>query len=170
MKVTPALAVFFAAAAIFIGSPYLPDGLVHLTAGNMVGAAGLLGAILYTMRTDKVLALAVFLAAAALFLESRRRTVQRVSIAMAAEAPVFRVEQLSQPAPDLVQGEVHPARQMAEYEDHNFEPSEETGTNKFEAVGESLNEKHPLETVPPHPEEVSEFLQQKGLASAAPVH
>ena len=166
MKVTPALAVFFVAALIFVGSSYVPDALIRLLAGNMVGAAVLLFAVLYTMRTDKVLALAVFLAAAALFLESRRRTVERVSVAMSAEKPVFRVEQLSQPAPDLVRGEVHPPRQTPEYEDYSYEPSEETGANKFEPVDESINEKHPLETVPPHPEEVSQFLQEKGLAGS----
>ncbi len=165
MKVTSALVAFFAAAAIFILSPYLPDALIRLTAGTMIGSAALLIAVLYTMRTDKVLSLAVFLAAAALFLESRRRTVTRVAIAMAADKPVFRVEQLNQPAPDLVPGEVHPPRHMAEYEDHSFEPSEETGSNKFEPVGESLDDKHPLETVPPHPNEVSDMLQEKGLAA-----
>jgi hypothetical protein len=168
MKVTPALTIFLVAAAIFIFSSYIPDGLIRLVSGNMIGAAALLGAILYTMRTDKVLAIAVFLAAAALFLESRRRTVARVAVAMATEKPVFRVEQLSMPAPDLVPGEVHPSRSTPEYEDHNYEPSEESGSNKFEPVGESLDEKQPLETVPPHPDEVSSFLQQKGLASVGP--
>ncbi len=168
MKVTPALTVFFVAAAVFIFSSYIPDFLIHLLSGNMIGAAVLLGAILYTMRSDKVLAIAVFLAAAALFLESRRRTVDRVAVTMGAEKPVFQVEQLSQHAPDLVPGEKHPSRPMAEYEDHNYEPSEESGSNKFEPVDETLNEKQPLETVPPHPDEVSSFFQQKGLAAVDP--
>jgi hypothetical protein len=165
MKVTPALAILGVACFIFLFSSYLPDGVVRLTAGNMVGSAALLLSVLYIMRTDKVLALAVFLAAAALFLESRRRTVDRVAIAMTAEKPVFRVEQLSKPAPDLVPGEVHPSRQEPETEDYSFEPAEETGSNTFESVGESQDDKHPLETVPPHPEEVSDFLQAKGLAA-----
>ncbi len=165
MKVTPTLTIFFIACLTFVFSSYLPDGLIRLTAGNMVGSAALLLTVLYFMRLDKVLALSIFLAAAALFLESRRRTVDRVAIAMAAEKPVFRVEELSKPAPPLVAGEVHPPRQIPEHEDYSFEPSEETGTDKFEPVGESLDEKQPLETVPPHPEEVSSFLQHKGLAA-----
>ncbi len=165
MKVTATLAIFFIACLTFVFSSYLPDTLIRLTAGNIVGSAALLLAVLYFMRIDKVLALAIFLAAAALFLESRRRTVDRVAIAMGAEKPVFRVEALDKPAPPLVPGEVHPPRQIAEHEDYSFEPSEEAGTNKFEPVDESLNDKHPLETVPPHPEEVSEFLQDKGLAA-----
>jgi len=32
-------------------------------------------------------------------------------------------------------------------------------------VDESYNEKQPLDTVPPHPSEVSDMLQLKGLAS-----
>lgn len=164
MKVTPALAILGVACFIFLFSSYLPDAVIRLTSGNMVGSAALLLAVLYIMRTDKVLALAAFLAASALFLEFRRRTVDRVATAMAAEKPVFRVEQLSKPAPDLVPGEVHPSRDEPEHEDYSFEPAEETGSNKFEAVGESQDDKHPLETVPPHPEEVSDFLQAKGLA------
>lgn len=165
MKVTPTLTVFFIACLVFLFSSYLPDTLIRLSAGNIVGSAALLIAVLYFMRIDKVLALAVFLAAAALFLESRRRTVDRVAIALSAEKPVFRVEQLEKPAPPLVSGEVHPPRQIPDHEDYSFEPSEEAGTNKFEPVDESLNEKQPLETVPPHPDEVSDFLQHKGLAA-----
>lgn len=136
-----------------------------MTAGNIVGSAVLLLSILAIMRTDKVLALAIFLAAAALFLEHRRRMVDRIAIRMSTGKEMFPVKELSKPAPDLVPGEVHPQRHLPEYEDHSFEPSEEAGSNKFEPVDESLNEKHPLETVPPHPEEVSEFLQDKGFAA-----
>jgi hypothetical protein len=165
MKVTPTVAILLAAAVTFLFSSYLPDALIRLTAGNMVGSAVLLLSILVIMRTDKVLALAVFLAAAALFLEHRRRMVDRIAIRMSAGKEMFPVKELSRPAPDLVPGEVHPPRHVPEYEDHSFEPSEETGSNTFERVAESQDEKHPLETVPPHPEEVSEFLQHKGLAA-----
>lgn len=165
MKVTPTVATFLAAGFIFLFSSYLPDVLIRLTAGNMIGSAVLLISILAIMRTDKVLALAVFLAVAALFLEHRRRTVDRIAIKMSAEKPQFAVKDLDKPAPDLVPGEVHPPRQVPEYEDHSFEPSEETGSNKFEPVAESQDEKQPLETVPPHPDEVSDFLQHKGLAA-----
>ena len=120
-----------------------------------------MGLVLLALAKDRVLGLASFLAVAALFLEQRRRTVEKVMVSK----PVFSVEQLNVPAPDIVPGEVHPPRKDADVDDYSFEPSEESGTNKFEAVDESYDQKEPSDTVPPHPSEVSEFLQVKGLAS-----
>ena len=120
-----------------------------------------MGLVLLALAKDRVLGLASFLAVAALFLEQRRRTVEKVMVSK----PVFSVEQLNVPAPDIVPGEVHPPRKDADVDDYSFEPSEESGTNKFEVVDESYDQKEPSDTVPPHPSEVSEFLQVKGLAS-----
>ena len=121
-----------------------------------------MGLVLLALAKDRVLGLASFLAVAALFLEQRRRTVEKVTTV---SKPVFSVEQLNVPAPNIVPGEVHPPRKDADVDDYSFEPSEESGTNKFEAVDESYDQKEPSDTVPPHPSEVSEFLQVKGLAN-----
>ena len=165
MKVSPTILFLVGSCVIFLFSPYLPNTLLTLTVGNRAGSLVILLAVLYVARENVVLGLAGFLAAAALFLESRRRTVTRVAVALQAEKPVFHVEQLEKPAPDLIPGEVHPPRDAHEVEDYSFEPSEETGSNKFEAVGDSHDEKQPLDTVPSQPGEVSEFLQAKGLAN-----
>lgn len=132
----------------------------------MVGSALVLLAVLMVLRQDRVLGLALFLAAAALFLENRRRMVNTVRVAMVSKESVpAPVEELSSPAPDLVAGEVHPRRDSPEFEDHGFEPADDSGSNGFQRVAPSQNEKEPLETMPPHPEEVSEFFQSKGLGS-----
>lgn len=165
MKISPTLSILLGSGAIFLFSPYLPDILLRATVGNRAGALLILVGVLLMLRRDMVLGLSTFLAAAALFLESRRRTVQRVSVALQAEKPVFQVKELDTPAPNIVPGEVHPVRHEPEVEDYSFEPIEDTGSNKFEAVGESHDEKQPLETVPSQPGEVSEFLQAKGLAN-----
>ena len=133
-----------------------------MAVGNQISAAVLMGLVLLALAKDRVLGLASFLAVAALFLEQRRRTVEKVTTV---SKPVFSVEQLNVPAPNIVPGEVHPPRKDAEVDDYSFEPSEESGTNKFEAVDESYDQKEPSDTVPPHPSEVSEFLQVKGLAN-----
>jgi hypothetical protein len=115
---------------------------------------------------DNVLGLACFLAVAALFLEQRRRKVETVKKAQDPNIqPTFSVDQLSVPAPNIVPGEVHPPRKDAEVEDYSFEPSDETGTDKYDGVSESFDEKKPLNTVPPQPNEVSQMLQAKGLAN-----
>lgn len=163
MKVPPTLAAILAAATVFLFSSYLPDGLVRLTAGTTVGSFAILILTLFSLKYDLVVGVAVFLAGAALFLESRRRAIERVIAGPTNQgAPI---EELSKPARDIVPGEVHPPHQDPEVQDHGYEPSDETGSNDFRAVGESQDEKQPLETVPPHPERVSEFFQAKGLAS-----
>ncbi len=154
-----------AAGLVFVLSPYIPTAFLKYTVGTMVGAAALLLLALYVIRMDNVLGLAVFLAVAALFLENRRRTVDSVTKIITAEKTTFSVEQLNKPAPNIVPGEVHPPHKQADIEEYGFEPTEESGQNKFESADYSQDEKQPLDTVPPQPNEVSEMLQQKGLAN-----
>jgi hypothetical protein len=165
MKTATTITVLAAACAVFVLSPYLPQSLLKFTVGNMVGSAALLLLVLYVIRIDAVLGLAVFLAVAALFLENRRRTVDTVREVITNEKTSFRVEGLDKPAPPIVPGEVHPAHREPDIEDHGFEPTEDSGQNTFEKVDYSQDEKQPLETVPPQPNEVSELLQEKGLAN-----
>jgi len=158
------LIVLLASCAVFVLTPYIPYSVLKLTVGTKLSAAILLCLVLYTLAQDRLLGLASFLAVAALFLEQRRRTVEKVTVPEA-KPPPFSVKQLNTPAPNIVPGEVHPPRNDSEVEDYSFEPSEESGNNKFETVDESINEKQPLDTVPPQPSEVSDMLQLKGLAS-----
>jgi hypothetical protein len=155
-----------AACAVFLLAPYIPYSLLRLAVGNKVGSFVLIALVIYVLMQDNVLGLACFLAVAALFLEQRRRTVETVKKAQDPNIqPTFSVDQLSTPAPNIVPGEVHPPRKDAEVEDYSFEPSEETGTDKYDGVSESFDEKKPLNTVPPQPNEVSQMLQAKGLAN-----
>jgi hypothetical protein len=122
--------------------------------------------VLVVLQNDIVLGLATFLAVAALFLENRRRTVNKVTMMMSTTKQPFDIKELSTPAPDLVPGEIHPDHKGSEVEDYGFEPTEESGKNDVESLGaESQDQKQPLETVPPQPSLVSELMQQKGLAT-----
>jgi len=130
----------------------------------MVGALVMMVLVLIILQYDHVIGLAVFMAVAALFLEQRRRTVVKVQRTMTTKSEPLEIKELDTPAPDLVSGERHPGRPQAEVEEYGFEPSEESGKDRFEPVDETQDHKQPLETVPPQPGEVSEFLQEKGLA------
>ena len=164
-SVSPTLSVLLLACAVFIVSSYIPSWFLQLTVGTNVGALILLVMVLIVLQTDIVLGLAVFLAVAALFLENRRRTVNKVTAMMTGKPPPFEVKELSTPAPNLVPGEIHPDRKGSEVEDVGFEPAEDSGKNDFEGIGaESQDEKQPLETVPPQPSVIGEFMQAKGLA------
>ena len=137
-----------------------------MIAGNTLSATVILSLVLFTLAQDRILGLATFLAVAALFLEQRRRTVDKVAAAMdPSETPGFNVKQLNVPVRDLVPGEVHPPRQESEVEDYSFEPQEEASTNKYEETGDTYDTKEPSDTVPPQPNRVSELMQLKGLAN-----
>jgi len=165
IKVSPALVVLLSACAIFLLTPYIPYSVLKMTVGTKVGSAALLALVLYALAVDRIVGIAAFLAVAALFLEQRRRTVDTVRRgADAQEKPTFSVEQLDKTAQNIVPGEVHPERKEVDTEDYSFEPTEESGTNKYEDLGDSYDEKKPLETVPPQPNEVSEMFQAKGLS------
>jgi len=166
IKVTSTLLILLGSFAVFLLTPYIPYTVLKMTVGNTLSAAAILCLVLYTLAQDRLLGLASFLAVAALFLEQRRRTVDKVSAAMDPRAkPTFNVDQLNVPARDLIPGEVHPSRNDAEVEDYSFEPSEESSTNKYERTDDTYDDKQPSDTVPPQPNEVSEFLQLKGLAN-----
>ena len=165
MKITSTTLILLGSCAVFLLTPYMPYALLRITVGNTISSALMLGLVLYILSIDHLLGLAAFLAVAALFLEQRRRTVDKVSASMDPSGkPTFNVDQLNVPARDIVPGEVHPPRKTAEVEDYSFEPSEESGGNTYEKIDDTYDDKQPSATVPPHPNEVSEFLQAKGLA------
>ena len=164
MVVSPTLVALLVGCAVFVLSPFIPSWVLNLTVGTKVGAVILLVLVLIVLQDDIVVGLATFLAVAALFLEHRRRTVAKVTMALLPEKAPFKVEDLED-APNLVPGEKHPAPKEADVDDYGFEPTEESGKNTFEKVDVSQDDKEPLETVPPAPSVVSELLQGKGLAS-----
>ncbi len=166
MKLSPTLLFLVAMGLIFVFTPFIPSSVLKMAVGTGVGSLVLLVFVLLVLQKDVVLGLAAFLAVASLFLENRRRIVEHVQTKMLIqkEKPST-VKELNIPAPDLVPGEIHPPRKDAEVDDYGFEPSEDTGKDKFEVIDETINEKQPLETVPPQPSEVSEMLQQKGFAN-----
>jgi hypothetical protein len=170
MKGQRELALFLSL-AVFLGSPYVPDRVLKATVNTYVGVAALLLVVLYAVRQDMMVALAVFLAAGALFLENRKRLIAGGSGPGPngqKEGPIVSepasVASLSEPAPDLQEGEVHPEFERPERDTHEFEPTEDTGSNDFRAVGHSINEKQPLATMPANSSDAAaEFMERRGL-------
>ena len=142
------LPVFAICVILFLGGPYIPDMLLKATVDTTMGVFILLISVLATLYLDPVLAIAVFLAAGSLFLENRKRIISRInqpktsSVSSSPGEPAS-VETLSVGAPDLVEGEVHPEHEEPSVEEHTFEPKD--SSDEFHGVGESINEKIPLE-------------------------
>lgn len=142
---------------LFVAAPFIPNAALKATVGNPVGTVVLLGAALAALKVNMALGIAAFLAAGALFLENRKRLVAKLRVveesasASAAsgkrESTPADVARLSVPAPDLVDGEVHPAAEEPSTEDHAFAPQQ--ASEAFEAVGPSINQKMPLQSGTP---------------------
>ena len=172
MKGQRELALFLSL-AVFLGSPYVPDRILKATVNTYLGVAALLLVVLYAVRQDMVVALAVFLAAGALFLENRKRLVAGGGVGGRGggpngqkEGPIVSepasVASLSVPAPEVQEGEVHPEFERPERDSHDFEPTEDTGSNDFRAVGHSINDKQPLASAP-NGEAAAEVFERAGL-------
>lgn len=148
-------------ALIFVATPYMPNILLKLVVGNVVGVFGLLALTLYAVRKNSIVGMAVFLAAAALFLEQRRRTVSLIQQKYGSEKSV---DNLITPAPPIIPNEVHPRHQEPETDSHEFEPSEKEG-NEFHAVGDSIDDKDVLTSGSMGTDKLVEMYESEGLAS-----
>ena len=149
MKQSMLIAPIVACLAVFLAAPYLPRALISLLVGNYVGVGAILIANLYLLQVNLTLALAFFFAAGGLFLENRKRTLAKVEAKQLQNIPgtnMAPVANLSVPAEDLIEGEVHPEHDEPAGDRKTFDPSHEDQTNRFERVGESVNEKHVLDT------------------------
>jgi hypothetical protein len=150
MKQIPMLTQIITCLVVFLAAPYLPSDVLYMLVGNYIGVFAVLATNLYLLQVNLTLALAFFFACGGLFLENRKRTLtkiegklQQASIKGINLSPV---SNLSVPAEDLVEGEVHPEHDEPTGDQKAYEPSSNDQTNRFEQVDESINEKHVLDT------------------------
>lgn len=155
--------------AVFLSAPYVPNSVLRIAVNSYVGVAALLVAALVAVRYDMIIGLAVFLAAGALFLENRKRLVAGEMATSKASAPVNQstpapVETLDEPAEPVVETEVHPAFETPSRESHSFKPSDDDHSDVFKPVGESINDKEPLEVVPSNSsQKLADMFEREGL-------
>ena len=99
--------------------------------------------------------LAVFLACGGLFLQNRKRILLRIEQKFGSTgddgsgkrvSTPSSVAMLDTPANDLVEGEVHPDHDTPSGEESSFEPKEQSQTDEFNPVDQTINEKTVLET------------------------
>jgi len=137
--------------AVFLAAPYIPAPLLNLVVGNYVGVFVLLAANLYLLQINLTVALAFFFACGGLFLQSRKQTLAKVESALQKQESIdgtsmAPVSNLSVKAEDLIEGEVHPEHDEPAGERHGYEQAENSQSNRFERVGESVNQKNVLDT------------------------
>ena len=150
MRFSPTLASIVLAGTVFILAPYLPTAILKPFVGTRLGSAALLAAVLASLQVDRVIALGVAMAVAALFLEYRRRVVESAYVGIQARVPIKK-------APNLVPGEIHPSFESPSIDEVEAKP--ESDTNDVMDLGQ----KAPLETVDSHPSHIGEMFEKAGL-------
>lgn len=162
--VTPQNMVSFLAVAWAILLPFFPQQLLTLFNG-MVGTVILLLLVLAAVSLGPVPGVLVFLAATLTYVQ-RNRSIIGTKMSSRTDQNIREPsydEQMA-PAPPMSEHEVHPLPQLPPREEHSFLPSDDDGSNHFEAVDNTINEKNVIKTISPLPEEASEYYLQQGLA------
>ena len=145
---------------LFLTAPFLPTTIYKMAFSNMIVPLVLLVALLVSLRTSPIGSVTFLLAIMALFVEYRARVIS-MSLPAATKAPEY--EQQLAPAPPIVPDEVHPEPKLPSGNMVYYKPSNSTGTNIFDPVDSSIDEKKVMEG-PRAPGDVSKFLVEQGLA------
>jgi hypothetical protein len=144
--------------------PFFPAQILDIFRGT-VGSLLLLVLVISAVSLGPTAGSLVFLAALLTFVQRNRgilqtkmssRTDQKV------REPSYDAQMES--APPLSQNEVHPPALQPETEDLSFLPSDADGTNHFEPVDSTINEKTALQTISSLPERATDYYLQQGLA------
>ena len=156
---------------VFLLAPWVPSELLAVVVGNFVGVFVLLAASVVTMKYNPLDGIAVFLACGVLFLENRKRKLSQIeSVGTGDDSSGKRVsthatvESLTTPADDLIDGEVHPEHDTPYENESSFNPKNDSGSNKFDPVDETINEKVPPETLSGSADSMANKYVRDGLA------
>lgn len=151
-------AVAWSVALPFFPSPVL-EALRH-----PVAAFVLLAVVLAALPFGPVPGVMVLLAVLLTFVERNRNTIKNSLLAKAAgEEPTYQ-KQLQASLP-MDPNEVHPLPTLPATEELAYMPNDEMGSNEFEAVAPSQDEKNVIPTISSNPEQAERHFLNQGLAS-----
>ena len=161
--------IIIGALLVFLIAPWIPNGVIKVLAGNPIGVFILLALCLVVVSYNVIDGIAVFLACGVLFLENRKRTLSRVEKGASGDNALRKstyasVESLSVPADDLIDGEVHPVHDTPSEDESSFNPKDGSGSNKFDPVDDTINEKIPPETISGSAENMANKFIRDGSA------
>ena len=148
----------------FLVPPMIPTDVLRIAVGSYVGSFLLLALGLYVLRQNATLGLAVFLSITALFLENRRRIVNRIYKRATQQGQGSQeggYPRSLDASPEVAADEVHPSHDEPSHDESKYESTEELGSND----ASDMNGKAPINTVGSVTSSVSNFFQKAGLAS-----
>jgi len=162
--VTPQHIVSFLAVAWAVLLPFFPSQLLDIFRGT-VGSLILLVLVLAAVSLGPIPGTLVFLAALLTFVQRNRGILQtKMSSRTDPKVREPSYEEQTAPAPPMSETEVHPLPPPPPREEHSFLPLDDDGTNHFEPVDSTINEKNAIETISSLPERATDYYLQQGLA------
>lgn len=164
MKETVKYGFLTGSALVFLMPDWAPNELLRFGLGSIVGSVTILIGTLFLSSYDKLVGLGGFLAIASLYLEHRRRILERLRRNMYAskKGNVAPIDELTRGSPPTQPNEKHPAHQKPVEEEVDYLPDDTHDNSAADDTG--LDGKHPLDTVGQNTEGVAEFFQERGLA------
>jgi hypothetical protein len=138
--------------------PFYPDTLFVLLDG-MVGVFLLLLAVLLALPCGAVTGVVVLVAVALTFVERNRRKIQRKII----DVPAVTYQQQLAPSPPMSDEEIHPSYDSPPEEEVPFYPEESAGSDSFEPIGSSIDDKQPIKTLTPDNDRTERLYVSQGL-------
>lgn len=146
-----------------VALPFLPSQ-VHQALRHPVAAFVLLAIVLGALRFGPIPGVLVLLAVLLTFVERNRMTIKNSLLEKAAGKEVTYQEQLQASLP-MDPNEVHPLPTLPATDSMDFMPNDEMGSNEFEAVAQSQDEKNVIPTISSTPEVAERYFLKQGLAS-----
>ena len=162
--VTPQHIVSFLAVVWAVLLPFFPSQFLDLFRGT-VGSLILLVIVLAAVSLGPIPGTLVFLAALLTFVQRNRGILQtKMSSRTDQKVREPSYDRQMESAPPMSETEVHPLPDLPPREEHSFSPSDDDGTNHFEPVDSTINDKVALETISSLPERATDYYLQQGLA------
>ena len=140
--------------------PFYPDTLFVLLDG-MIGVFVLLLVVLLALPCGAVAGVLVLIAVALTFVERNRRKIQRKLI----QVPSVTYQEQLAPSPPMSIDEIHPSYDSPPQEEVPFYPEEQSGSDAFEPVGSSVDDKQPIQTLTPDNDRTERLYVNQGLGS-----
>jgi hypothetical protein len=129
---------------LFFLLPYIPREIIVMTDMLAVRIV-LLAVLIYSAYVSPLIAITTFIVIALVFVERNKVKMNRLQAAMSQstpESPAIAEIQTPETAP------AQPAFLQPEVDSHPFMPQDDSGSDSFSPVAESMNEKQPLPTEP----------------------
>lgn len=146
-----------------IGLPFFPTAILEAIR-SPIATVILLATVLIALSFGPIPGVLVLFAVLLTFVERNTLHIKNAFLGKSAgEEPKYE-EQLA-PAEPMSPEEVHPGPQLPETESLDYIPNEESGSDVFEPVGSSIDEKNVIPTISSRSDVAEKFFLQQGLAS-----